>query len=120
MQRALAETDRRRDKQVEFNKVHGITPKGIEKAVTDIMEGAHAPAPGQVRGRRVGEPKRRYAKEIPEDPVALGKLLKKLEEQMFQHARDLEFEEAAAVRDELHAIRQERLFDGELGGLPSG
>ncbi len=119
MQRALAETDRRRDKQVEFNKVHGITPEGIKKAVTDIMEGAHAPAPGQIPGRRVAEPKRRYAKDIPEDPVALGKLLKKLEEQMYQHARDLEFEEAAAVRDELHSIRQERLFDGALGGLPS-
>jgi excinuclease ABC subunit B len=120
MQRALDETDRRRAKQVEFNKVHGITPKGIEKSVSDILEGARAPAPGQVRGRRVAEPKRRYSKEIPEDPVALGKLLKKLEEKMLQHARDLEFEEAAAVRDELHEIRQERLFDGELGGLPSG
>ena len=120
MQRALDETDRRRARQVEFNQVHGITPKGIQKAVTDVMEGAHAPLPGRARGRRVAEPKRRYAKDIPEDPVALGKLMKKLEEQMLQHARDLEFEEAAAVRDELHAIRQERLFDGELGGLPSG
>jgi excinuclease ABC subunit B len=119
MQRALDETDRRRAKQVEFNETHGITPKGIQKSVTDVLEGARAPAPGQVRGRRVAEPKRRYAKEVPEDPVALGKLLKKLEEKMLQHARDLEFEEAAAVRDELHEIRQERLFDGELGGLPS-
>ena len=120
MQRALDETDRRRAKQVEFNETHGIIPKGIQKSVTDILEGARAPAPGQVRGRRVAEPKRRYAKEIPEDPVALGKLLKKLEEKMLQHARDLEFEEAAAVRDELHEIRQERLFDGALGALPSG
>ena len=120
MQRALDETDRRRAKQVEFNKIHGITPKGIQKSVTDVLEGARAPAPGQARGRRVAEPKRRYAKEIPEDAAALGKLIKKLEEKMFQHARDLEFEEAAAVRDELHEIRQERLFDGELGELPSG
>ncbi|TDJ24799.1 MAG: excinuclease ABC subunit UvrB [Gammaproteobacteria bacterium] len=120
MQRALDETDRRRAKQVEFNKIHGITPKGIQKSVTDVLEGARAPAPGQARGRRVAEPKRRYAKEIPEDAAALGKLIKKLEEKMFQHARDLEFEEAAVVRDELHEIRQERLFDGELGELPSG
>ncbi len=120
MQRALDETDRRRAKQVEFNKIHGITPKGIQKSVTDVLEGARAPAPGRARGRRVAEPKRRYAKEIPEDAAALGKLIKKLEEKMFQHARDLEFEEAAAVRDELHEIRQERLFDGELGALPSG
>jgi len=120
MQRALDETDRRRAKQVEFNKIHGITPKGIQKSVTDVLEGARAPAPGRARGRRVAEPKRRYAKEIPEDAAALGKLIKKLEEKMFQHARDLEFEEAAAVRDELHEIRQERLFDGELGELPSG
>ena len=112
MQRAIAETDRRREKQVAFNETHGITPKSIEKAVTDVMEGARAPAPGQAGKRaRVAEPKRRFTGDLPSDPGKLGKLLKKMEEQMIEHARNLEFEEAARVRDEIHAIREERLVN---------
>ena len=110
MRRALDETDRRRAKQVEFNAAHGITPKGIQKAVSDIMEGARAPAPGQVPRRKISDGKR-SRREIPTDARALGKLLKELEEQMFEHAKNLEFEEAARVRDEIRMIRTERLLE---------
>ncbi len=112
MKRALDETNRRREKQVAFNAAHGITPKGISKAVADIMEGARAPAPGQAPRRKVAEPGSRYQREIPDDPKALGKLLAKLEAEMLEHARNLEFEEAAQLRDEIHAIREERLLKG--------
>jgi excinuclease ABC subunit B len=112
MERAIAETDRRRERQVAFNEEHDITPKSIEKAVADVMEGARAPAPGQAGKRtKVAEPKRGFDGELPSDPGKLGKLLKKMEEQMIEHARNLEFEEAARVRDEIHAIREERLVN---------
>jgi excinuclease ABC subunit B len=101
MRRAIDETNRRREKQVEHNKRHGITPATIVKQVTDIMEAAY-PVPG--RGRR------RAAEEAPAyDTMSPDQLLKKaqkLEKQMLQHARDLEFEEAARLRDEIQRIRK--------------
>ena len=112
MERALAETDRRRSKQVSYNEEHNITPIGIRKAVADVMEGARAPAPGAPGYRaRVAEPKRAYTGELPTDPVAYGKLLTKLEKQMLKHAKDLEFEEAARLRDELQEIRERGFFE---------
>ena len=110
MRRALDETDRRRNKQVAFNLEHGITPKGIQKAVADVMEGARAPAPGMSRPRSQ-DGKRVKTREVPSDPRALGKLLKQLEEQMLEHAKNLEFEEAARLRDEISAIRAQRLLE---------
>ena len=111
MERALAETDRRRAKQVAHNEAHGITPQSIKKHVTDILEGARAPVPGlapKTKHRlrdRSGKPI-----VIPDDPKALGKVLAKLEEQMLEHARNLEFEEAAQLRDQIQGIREERLL----------
>jgi excinuclease ABC subunit B len=110
IERALAETDRRRARQVAYNEAHGITPKGIHKAVGDVMEGARAAGPGQAGRRKIAEPKSKYRNALPEDPKALGKLLAKLEAEMLEHARNLEFEEAAALRDEIQAIRRERLL----------
>lgn len=108
MERALAETDRRRTKQLEFNKEHGITPRGISKAVADIMEAAY-PRPG--RGRRgaakVAESLAEYAGMPPEK---IAKRIKQLEKDMHTHAHNLEFEEAARLRDEIR-----RLKDYELG-----
>jgi excinuclease ABC subunit B len=112
MQRAIGETERRRGKQIEFNKVHGITPKSIEKSVSDIMEGARAPMPGQLPKRKDGDLGKRFRADLPKDPTSLGKLLKKMEEQMLQHARDLEFEEAAQLRDEIQEIRAKSLLAG--------
>jgi excinuclease ABC subunit B len=110
IERALAETNRRRAKQIAYNEAHGITPKGIQKAISDVMEGARAAGPGQAPRRKVAEPKSKYRGDLPEDPKALGKLLAKLEAEMLEHARNLEFEEAAQLRDEIQAIRRERLM----------
>ncbi len=111
MERAIAETDRRRAKQVAHNEAHGITPQTIRKQVTDVMEGARAPAAGATRKtKRNLRDRSGRSIDIPEDPKALGKLLAKLEEQMLDHARNLEFEEAAQVRDQIQMIREERLL----------
>ena len=109
MRAAMDETNRRRDKQVAFNAQHGITPRGIEKEIPDIMEGARAEA-GAARGRGRRKAERQAAKAIPDDPAALGKLLAKLERDMQERARNLEFEEAAALRDEIRSIRERQLL----------
>ncbi len=104
IRRAIDETNRRRRKQMEFNERHGITPRGIQKAVTDIMEGAYSEAPERGGGklRRVAEPASEYASLTPEQ--ALRKI-KKLEQEMYKRARNLEFEEAARLRDEIEKLR---------------
>jgi excinuclease ABC subunit B len=104
MRRALDETERRRAKQRSYNEMHGITPRGIQKAVADILEGAHpgGPAPA-VEYARVAEEAAAYARETP---ALLMKKIKQLEQAMYRHARDLEFEEAAKLRDEIQRIRQ--------------
>ena len=111
MERALAETNRRRIKQAAFNEEHGITPRSIQKNVADVMEGARSQRPGTARGRtsrsRSGV---KPLPDVPEDPKALGKLLKTLEERMMEHAKDLEFEQAAEVRDQITEIRKLRLL----------
>ena len=106
MRAAIDETDRRRAKQVQFNAKHGITPKGIVKDIPDIMESARA-IPGRAKtSRRSGE-RRRIA---PENPAELGKLLARLEREMLDRAKNLEFEEAAALRDEIVTIRDQQLM----------
>ncbi len=106
MKRAIEETDRRRDKQLAFNREHGITPKGIEKKVIDIIERA---TPASER-----EAKASIAKEINNLPLgdekAFGKLLSALESKMHKHAENLEFEEAAAIRDKIQALREHALL----------
>ena len=109
MKKAIDETNRRRDKQIAFNKEHGITPKTVEKAVADVMEGART-APGAARGRGRRDAKERIGPQrapraVDTDPQAFGKLLDELESKMYDHAKNLEFEEAAAVRDELRDLR---------------
>ena len=102
MQRAIEETNRRRAKQLEYNQLHGITPRGIQKAVTDIMEGARAEAPLPAeRGRRGAAPTAADLK-----PEALVKQIKRLEGEMFRRARNLEFEDAARLRDEIERLKQ--------------
>ncbi len=109
MQRAIDETERRRNKQLEFNQQHGIEPRSIKKKVTDILES------GPMGMRKKGKGKRdKHGAAGPEpvdtrhmSPAQLAKLLKQLEASMQQHARDLEFEQAAAVRDEIHRLREQ-------------
>ena len=107
IQRAMQETERRRNRQIEFNEHHGITPRGIIKSVTDIMEGARFDAAG--RDRRVAEETPRYERLAPEQIL---KRIRKLEQEMFRLARNLEFEEAARIRDEITVLRKAEL------GLP--
>ena len=110
MDRAIAETERRRTKQIAFNEANGVTPQTVRKQVADIMEGARRQAPGAAR--KITRTRQRGAApvELPDDPKALGKLVKQLESQMLEHAKNLEFEEAATVRDQIRNIREERLL----------
>jgi len=101
MQRAISETSRRRDIQVAFNEQHGIKPASIVKQVADIMEAAY-PVPG--RGpRKAMEEAALFASMTQEQ---LLRKAQKLEKKMLKHARDLEFEEAAKLRDEIGRIRE--------------
>ena len=113
MKRAMDETDRRREKQVAFNEAHGITPKGIEKAVQDVMETGSpaAPAPSK-KYAKVAEEVMEYAALSPQE---LERKVKALEEQMYQAARNLDFEEAARLRDEVRSIKEHNLGLGEPG-----
>nr|VFK05801.1 MAG: Excinuclease ABC subunit B [Candidatus Kentron sp. LPFa] len=103
MQRAMEETARRRQKQIDHNTAHGITPQGIEKTVTDILEGAHAGAPGGGKRYRVAEETTEY---VAQSPEKRKKTLLQLEARMYKHAENLEFEEAAALRDEIKRIQE--------------
>ncbi|NKB46417.1 MAG: excinuclease ABC subunit UvrB [Legionellales bacterium] len=103
MQRAMDETERRRTKQIEYNQQHKITPKTIKKAVKDIMEGARADsATADRRAMHVAEKQAQYAALTPKE---LSKTIKTLEQKMYDHARNLEFEQAAQVRNELTALQ---------------
>ncbi len=108
MERAIAETDRRRAKQQAHNLEHGIIPTGVEKSVQDIMEGARRmPTKGRAKGKKVAEPKLAYGADVLNlSPAALARKLKQMETQMHEHAKNLEFEEAAALRDEVAQIKQ--------------
>ena len=106
MQRAMDETSRRREKQLAHNEEHGITPRTVSKQIADIMEGARVTPGSPKRSKRS---KKDDAIEIPKDPKALGKLLAKLEKEMLDHAQNLEFEEAAKLRDQLAEIRDAQL-----------
>jgi excinuclease ABC subunit B len=115
MQRAIDETNRRRRKQLEFNTLHGITPRGIRKAVADIMEGARSePASGSDKKRAGSRGRADTTALTPADmkPEAIVRQIKKLEAEMFKKARNLEFEEAARLRDEIERLKQIEL------GLP--
>jgi excinuclease ABC subunit B len=106
MQRAIAETDRRRQKQVEFNALHGITPRSIRKSVSDVMEGARGGG-GRRDGRRGDGRRDERAGHLT--PEQLAREIKQLEQRMFRHARELEFEEAARIRDQIGHLRDEEL-----------
>jgi excinuclease ABC subunit B len=106
MQRAIQETERRRLKQQAYNEAHHITPRSIIKKIHDVMEGAYSE--NSVRGKlfpkgKVAEPSEDY---LALSAEALTAKLAKLEQQMYEHAHHLEFEEAAAMRDKIHELKQ--------------
>jgi excinuclease ABC subunit B len=112
MQRAIAETERRREKQLHYNEQHGITPKGIVKRVTDVMDiGDSRSGRGRKRFDRVAEGASGYEHLSAKQ---LNSQLKKLENSMYEHARNLEFEEAARKRDEIAEIKEKYFKASEL------
>jgi excinuclease ABC subunit B len=107
MQRAIAETDRRRNRQREYNKEHGITPKSIIKAVSDIMEDARMLTPAErEQQRKVAETAAQYRHMRPAE---LGKSIAEMEKQMIHHAQMLEFEQAAEIRDQIKRLKEQVL-----------
>jgi excinuclease ABC subunit B len=104
----LDETERRRKRQQEYNQAHGITPRGVEKAIRDIIEGVPGRAPGG-RARGAAAQAAEEAAQYEAMPAAkLSKLLQQLEKEMYRHAQNLEFEQAAALRDRIEHIRKAR------------
>lgn len=109
MQRAIQETERRRAKQDAYNKEHGITPQSVIRAVQNVMEGAYSEK--SVRGKlyprlRVGENEVDYRAMSPEK---LAAEIRKLETKMYEHAHNLEFEDAARLRDLIHELQRDNL-----------
>ncbi len=103
MQRAIGETQRRREKQVAYNAEHGITPRTVVKSVQDILDTTGTPREMVKRYLKVAEESADYK---ISDPRKLGARIKKLEQQMYKHAQNLEFEQAAAIRDQLRKLRE--------------
>ncbi len=109
MRSAIEETERRRCKQIAYNEAHGIRPRGIVKAVKEIIDGVQPrtyPSRSRRRGAVTPVAAEEAAKYETMPPAALGRVLDKLEKQMYEHARNLEFEEAARLRDKIRAIRE--------------
>ena len=109
MERAISETQRRRDAQLAFNEKHGVVPKGIEKSVQDILEGARR-MPTKARSAReakVANDRLAFTQDVMNmTPAALSRKLAELENNMAAHAKNLEFEDAAAVRDQIAELKQ--------------
>ena len=105
MKKAMGETERRRARQIAFNAEHGITPRGIVKQVRDLIDGVYSEKAGKEADRLAAESAQRASVEdMSEKDVA--REIKRLEKLMLEHARNLEFEQAARVRDQLHLLKQ--------------
>jgi len=116
MQRAMSETERRRRKQIAHNEKHAITPKGVKRAVADILEATHL---------NVANPRSKFTQEYAKvaeeaaqyaalSPQQLAKKIQDLEKRMYTHAENLEFEEAAKLRDEINQIKQQVLVEAAV------
>lgn len=106
---ALSETDRRRDLQIEYNKKHNITPKTINKTISDILYSRGIKTKKEVRADfKVSEQKKRFSeyKLLDMDPSKAANIISGLEEEMYLEARELNFEKAAAIRDEIKRIKK--------------
>ena len=113
MEKAITETNRRREKQTKYNEEHGIVPQALNKKVgelLDIGQGANQKAKAnKQRGKMAAEPTTLY--NAPKNAKEYQQQIKKLEQQMHKFAQDLEFEKAAAIRDQLHQLREQFVFD---------
>ncbi len=114
MQRAIEESDRRRAAQLEFNKVHNIVPAGVSKKIADVMEGAYSEA-GESRQRRRAPGASGSAglqdlhDDTQDDVKAIAREIGRIEEQMYEFARNLDFEAAAAARDMVARLKKRLL-----------
>ena len=114
MRRAIDETDRRRSYQQAFNAEHGINPQNAQRKIGDVMEAGDV---GKRRGKRGGAKAKRPGAVDPVDVAGLsaadlGRALKQLEESMYRHAENMEYEEAAQLRDQLTALREAAFLNG--------
>jgi excinuclease ABC subunit B len=111
MRRAIDETDRRRQKQIEHNTKHGIVPKGINKNITDIMESSVVPGAGgrSARNKAMAIAERQTKYKVDVNPKDIWKTIELMEKQMFQAAKDLEFEVAAKLRDEIEKLKKQAM-----------
>lgn len=107
MQRAIDETERRRAKQIAYNEEHGITPQGLNKRITDVMDlgGARQRRRNYDERKAIAEAEAKYDVDL-NDPIAIMKVLEKKEKEMYQAAKDLEFEKAAQLRDDVSKLRE--------------
>ncbi|WP_373988127.1 excinuclease ABC subunit UvrB [Duganella sp. BuS-21] len=110
MQRAIGETERRRAKQIAFNEANGIVPRGVKKIIKDMIDGVYS----EKSAKEVLEVAQETAKYESMSEKQISKEIKRLEKAMLDHAKNLEFEKAAQVRDQLHHLKQ------QLFGAPGG
>jgi excinuclease ABC subunit B len=103
MEKAIAETNRRREVQITYNEQHGITPATVKKAIADILTRHAEEAAGSVSGS-VELLKKSYNMLIP---AQRKQLIKALENEMLEHAKNLEYEQAAAIRDEIAKVKEQ-------------
>jgi excinuclease ABC subunit B len=115
MRRAIDETERRRAKQIAHNERMGITPRGVVKRIKDIIDGVYNPDEARAELKEMQQ--RAKFEDMSERDLA--KELKRLEKQMMEHAKNLEFEKAAAARDQL-AVLRERVFGANVGDSVAG
>lgn len=113
MRRAIEETERRREKQKAYNEAHGITPLGIRKAVADILEAR--PDTRHRKGRRERRAAEPAAPVYIDSPEVAARQIERLEREMYAKARDLQFEEAAQLRDRIQELK-DRAFRPEAVG----
>jgi excinuclease ABC subunit B len=106
MRKAMDETQRRRDKQIAHNIMHGITPMSINKKIKDLIDGVYSTKAGLEMERLENDAMNR-AKVEDMSEKDIGREIKRLEKLMMQHAKDLEFEKAARVRDQLHILKEQ-------------
>lgn len=104
MRKAIDETERRRARQIAFNQAHGITPKGVVKRIKDLIDGVYSEKAGE-QARQQTQAQQYQADVAAIAEKDLAKTLQRLEKQMLEHARNLEFEQAARVRDQLALLK---------------
>jgi excinuclease ABC subunit B len=103
MERAIGETERRRAKQIAFNEANGIVPRGVKKIIKDMIDGVYS----EKDAKEVREVAQEAAKYESMSEKQISKEIKRLEKAMLDHAKNLEFEKAAQVRDQLHLLKQQ-------------